>query len=72
MTKIHDNMRKRGYIQASDAARRLGVSRSTLLRWEKAGCLTSERVGTRVWLSIADLKREVGPVAGAALDLEGT
>lgn len=65
---IHNTMKTHGYIQASIAARLLGLSRSTLLRWEKQERVKSQRVGGRVWLNVADLKREVGPVAAAMLD----
>ncbi len=65
---IHNTMKTHGYIQASIAARRLGVSRSTLLRWERQGRVKSQRVGGRVWLAVADLKHEVGPIAAVALD----
>lgn len=41
-------MENKDWMTVSDAARFLGISRSTLYRWSKAGKLPIYRVGIRV------------------------
>jgi excisionase family DNA binding protein len=44
----------------ADAARRIGVSRSTVTRWADAGELATVRLDGRRWINCAELDRLAG------------
>lgn len=59
----------RGYMRASEVARRTGLARSTITRWVDAGLVVGERSGDQLWVMVESMKAKLGS-AGAVLDGE--
>ena len=45
------------YLTADETAKRLGVDRSTLWRWNKEGYLRSIKIGCKVRYKLSDVER---------------
>ena len=45
------------YLTAEETAKRLGVDRSTLWRWNKEGYLRSIKIGSKVRYKLSDVER---------------
>ena len=45
------------YLTAEETAKRLGVDRSTLWRWNKEGYLCSIKIGSKVRYKLSDVER---------------
>ena len=53
------------YLTAEETAKRLGVDRSTLWRWNKEGYLRSIKIGSKVRYKLSDVERlQKGEVLG--------
>jgi len=55
-------MRRRGWLCASDSAALAKVDRATLFRWIAAGKVESTKVGQGRFVSVASLKKQMGPL----------
>jgi excisionase family DNA binding protein len=62
-------MRKRGMISAAEAARRFGVSRSTVWRWMDSGRIAGERVSWRRYVSEESMRKAMGDLGPIAKDI---
>ena len=53
------------YLTAEETAKRLGVDRSTLWRWNKEGYLLAIKIGSKVRYKLSDVERlQKGEVLG--------
>jgi len=67
--KMTETMRSRGYIPASEAAGRIGVTVYSLYRWIEAGKVEGERVGSHWYVKADSIAACLGPHAAELLGL---
>ena len=71
MPKISDEQQQKmaqdGYLQCAEAARRVGVDESTVIRWIQGKKVKATNIGGYWWIDVKSLAEHLGPTGAKAL-----